>query len=283
MASRQGIAILPPTVYSSAAEILAKVYSRELFEHAHEEWWEMVLTEPPIEAPELHGLNVNLDITFSKTSEMDAAGRREGEWSEGVHAGKLLILGHEQLRLLDTHLLRHLASMFRITEIDGKSRRQLEKALLGVYKTRFGQPGTEAYTVGKQPAFAIPTAKRLKVPKTEGEPAWHSEEDRFLCERIPRLQSSFHECTARVTAWIDRFLALNPAWRTPSSYYPIANRSSEDGEGTQIWKLASIEHADAFHDRPWYVARPDKACRKRWEAQCRSQMYSVFSLGALAA
>ena len=282
MVRRQGVAILPPTVYSSATEILAKVYSTELFERAQEEWWEMVLNEPPFEALELHGLKVNLGITFSEPSETNAL-RGEERWSEEVHKGKLLVLGHEQLRLLDTHLLRQLASMFRITEIDGKSRRQLEKALLAVYQVHYGQPKTEVYTIGRQPVFAIPTATRFKAPKTDGEPAWHREEDCFLNERIPRLQSSFHECTTRVIAWIDSFLALNPAWRTSSSYSPItSSSSSEGGEGTQIWKLASIEHANEFHPRPWYVARSSKACHKRWEAHCHSEMCSILNLSALA-
>lgn len=270
------ISILPSIKFNNISDVLKKIYDEQIFGlEGEQEYWSMVASEKVIDDSCMTGLIVS-DTDFDGSNVEDALPSntcvlRETAGEDvvpdpDVWNGKVLILGHAQLHLLDTPLLLHLALLFRIPDSHGKSRRQLEKALLEYYQSKLNNRNIECAV--SEMTFDMP--RQIKKRTTDSETSlekgidiateWRLEEDQLLRDSVPRLLSEHQELTQKVTTWITSFLTLNPTWIIDSP------RTYTDTTGTQVWKVISEDLKRTFVNEDWFKSsiRGEKHVKQRW-------------------
>lgn len=276
------ISILPSIKFNTISDVLKKIYDERIFElEGEQDYWQMVANEKVIDDSFMTGLTVS-DIDFDGNSgdgasaSSDCAPEETTDATRGqdVWNGKILILGHAQLHLLNTPLLLHLALLFGIPDSHGKSRRQLEKTLLDYYQSKLNSQNIEC--VDSEMTFDMPRQikKRSANGETNSEKSqnvateWRLEEDQFLRESVPRLFSEHQELTQRVTTWIKSFLTNNPTWIAD------APRTYTDTTGTQVWKVICEELKRTFINEDWFKSnlRGEKHIKQRWNVLERGRL-----------
>lgn len=278
------ISILPSIKFNTVSDVLKKIYDEQIFgREGEQEYWQMVANEEAIDDSFMTGFTVP-GIDHDSTGTEDALssggcilkeiGGKDIVYDPDAWNGKLLILGHAQLRLLDTPLLLHLTLLFRIPDSHGKSRRQLEKTLLDYYQSKLDSQNIEWFT--NEMTFDMPRQAKKKIANNEASQEkergvtmeWRLEEDRMLKDNVPRLLSEHQELTHTVTAWINSFLTQNPTWIVD------APKTYADTMGTQVWKVISEDLKRAFVNEDWFKGsgRGEKHVKQRWNVLERNRL-----------